>query len=123
MTGTLHEDLCTFTIISRSVLVKIRNASDKSCRENQNTHSRVDKSPPPHQNHAIHEIMWKKYCRAGKAQMTIWCMRTACWITNATETHSECVILIAFPLQNWFHERASVLRYTYVACLVKYEHR
>ena len=30
----------------------------------------------------------------------------------------QYVILIAFPLQQWFRERASVLRYTYVACLV-----
>jgi len=38
ITGTLHEDLPTFVIISRSVLLRIRNVSDKSCRENQNTH-------------------------------------------------------------------------------------
>jgi hypothetical protein len=31
---------------------------------------------------------------------------------------SEYVILIAFPLQRWFHERASVLDDTYIACLV-----
>ena len=31
----------------------------------------------------------------------------------------ECVILIAFPLQQWFRERASLLRYTYIACIVK----
>ena len=29
-----------------------------------------------------------------------------------------CVILIAFPLRQWVHERSSVLRYTYVASLV-----
>jgi len=34
--------------------------------------------------------------------MTIWRMRVACWITKATNTHSEYVILIAFPLQQWF---------------------
>ena len=34
---TLHEDVCTFVIISHSVLI-MRNISDKSCRENQNTH-------------------------------------------------------------------------------------
>ena len=28
----------TFLIISRSLLVRMRNVSDKSCRENQNTH-------------------------------------------------------------------------------------
>ena len=31
--------------------------------------------------------------------MTIWRMGIACWITKATDTHSEYVILIAFPLQ------------------------
>jgi hypothetical protein len=36
--GTLHEDLCTFMIISRWILVRMRNVSDKICRENQNTH-------------------------------------------------------------------------------------
>jgi hypothetical protein len=28
------------------------------------------------------------------------------------------IILIAFPQQQWFRKRASVLRYTYIACLV-----
>ena len=32
-------------------------------------------------------------------------------------TH-QYVILIAFPWQQWFRERASVLRNTYIACLV-----
>jgi hypothetical protein len=45
-------------------------------------------------------------------------MRFACWITKATDTHSEHVILTAFPRQQLLRERASVLRYTYIACLV-----
>jgi hypothetical protein len=45
-------------------------------------------------------------------------MRFAWWITKATDTHSEYVILIAFPRQQWLHERASMLHYTYTACLV-----
>jgi hypothetical protein len=49
--------------------------------------------------------------------MTILGMRIACWIPKATNTHSQYVTLIAFPLQQWLHERASMLRYTYVACL------
>jgi hypothetical protein len=36
ITGTLREDLCTFTIISRSILT-MRNVLDTNCRENQNT--------------------------------------------------------------------------------------
>jgi hypothetical protein len=33
MTGTLREDLCTFMIISRPILLRFRNVSDKSCRK------------------------------------------------------------------------------------------
>jgi len=47
--------------------------------------------------------------------MTVLRMPNACWITRATSTHSEYVILIAVPLQQWVHERVSVLRYTYLA--------
>jgi uncharacterized protein (UPF0305 family) len=50
-------------------------------------------------------------------------MRFACWITKATDTHSEYVILIAFPWQQWLRERASVLRYTHIPCLVKISKR
>ena len=45
-------------------------------------------------------------------------MRFARWITKATNTHSEYVILITFPVQQWLLERAPVLRYTYIACLL-----
>ena len=50
--------------------------------------------------------------------MTLWRMRIAYWTPKATNTHSGCVIHIAFPLQQWSHERALILRYTYSACLV-----
>jgi len=36
ITGTLHEDQYTCVIISASFLLKMRNISDKMCRENQN---------------------------------------------------------------------------------------
>jgi len=38
ITGNLHGDQCSVLIISRSLLLRKRNNSDKSCRENQNTH-------------------------------------------------------------------------------------
>ena len=50
--------------------------------------------------------------------MTQWRMRIACWILKATNTHSDYVILIVYPLQEWFHEHASLLCYTFIACLV-----
>ena len=73
-------------------------------------------------------------------------MRVACWISKTTSTKTQAharsatrhpharnhacafshahthtykyALFIAFPLQQSFRERASVLRYTYIACLV-----
>jgi len=45
-------------------------------------------------------------------------MCSALWIPRATYAHSEYVILIDFPLQQWLHQRPSMLRYAYIACLV-----
>ena len=56
----------------------------------------------------------------GRSQMTIQQRHTACWIPKATETHSEYVILIAFPLKQQLHEHTSVLSYTHIACLVDF---
>jgi len=50
--------------------------------------------------------------------MTTWRIRVAYWIPKAINTHSEHVTLIAFPLQQWLHERASLLRHTHIGCLV-----
>ena len=38
--GTSHENQYTFLIISHSVLLRMKNISDKFCRENQNRHFR-----------------------------------------------------------------------------------
>ena len=67
-------------------------------------------------------LLWdnvEKYCTAGqdtydnKKRR----MRITCCITKATNTHSQYVIIIAFPLQQWLHERTSILRYTHIALL------
>jgi len=51
---------------------------------------------------------------AGSRQATderkIWLMSFAGWIPKAAGTHSEYSIHIAFPLQQWFRERALMLR-------------
>jgi hypothetical protein len=39
-----------------------------------------------------------------------WLMRSACWITTATDTHSEYITLLAFAGQQWLRERALTLR-------------
>jgi len=66
----------------------------------------------------VYEIMWKNSVEACRSQTTIWRMRAAYWIPKLTNTHSEYITLIAFPLQHWLHERSSVLRNTHIACLV-----
>ena len=85
----------------------MRNVSDKSCRENQNTHFIC----------SIFFIFWdaimrKNVVEPDRSQMAIWRMRIECWIIKATNTHSDYLILIAFPQQQWSYERASLLRYS-----------
>ena len=49
--------------------------------------------------------------------MAIWHMRIACCIPKATDTHSEYVLPIVFPLQQWLDASDSILRYMYIDCL------
>ena len=44
-------------------------------------------------------------------------MRIACWLTKATHRRSQYVIFMNSPLQKWLQGRASVLPFTYIACL------
>jgi hypothetical protein len=37
ITGTLHEGLYTFMVISRWIISRMKSVSNKSCRENQNS--------------------------------------------------------------------------------------
>jgi hypothetical protein len=37
----------------------------------------------------------------------IWHMHFTCWITKAAGTHSEYVIVVGFPQQQWLYESAS----------------
>ena len=96
-------------IISRSFFLKIKNVSDKSSREIQNTHFVFRDFF--YDNRTVYLLMWKKYGRNRDAThiSIIRRMHFACWIPKATNTHSEYVILIAPPLQQWLHERASML--------------
>ena len=96
---TLREQQYTFLIISRSILLRTRNISEKRCRENQNTFCLQQlfffgKSGPLCDN-------VEKYCRAGQDTDDNMVTCTACWIPEATNTHSEYVIVIAFWQQRW----------------------
>jgi len=61
----LHEDLCT-CLICRSLLLRMRNVSDKVCRDNLFV-----------ENHAVHEIMWKNILEPDRPQVAILRMRIA----------------------------------------------
>ena len=58
MRGCLREHEYTYLIISRSVLLRMRNVSDKSCRGYQNTHF-IYNNFFFFLNLAVREIMWK----------------------------------------------------------------
>jgi hypothetical protein len=63
---------------------------------------------------ALYEIIWKNIIEPDRQQMTVWGMCIACWIPQATNTHTEYIIFIAFPL----HECPSMLLYMCIASLV-----
>jgi hypothetical protein len=108
-------------ILSRWILLGMRNISYKSYRENQNTHFMFGKFFSRKSCSLCDNL--EKYCTAGQAtdDNIIRRMRFAWWINKATEAHTKYVILIAFRVQYWLHERASMLRYMYIAFLYIYE--
>jgi len=85
--GTLRDDQYTFLIISRSVLLRTRNVSDKSCREHQNTHF-VFNNFFFFENRAVCEMTWKNCVEPDRPQMAIWPMCIACWISQATNSYT-----------------------------------
>ena len=107
--GVLHEDQYAFFITSRSDLLRIGNVSNKSCRENQNTH--LVRSITFFENRVVYEIVWKNVLELGRPQTKIWRRRITCWIPKATKTFSEYVILITILLQQYLHGGASLLCY------------
>jgi len=99
----------------------MRNVSDRAVKENQNTYFMFNNflffHPLPPKNCAICEIMWKNVVQPDRPQMTVWRKCLAGWILKTTNTHSGCVIIITFPLQQWLHKHTSILHYMYIACL------
>jgi hypothetical protein len=105
--------LCCVVLWVHRKLVTALNVSHKSCTENQNTHfvfSNCFSENP--------SCLWDKVeniVQRGRAQMAIWRMRITC----CKYTASSCVTLSAFPPQQWFHERPTMLHYMYIVCRVK----
>ena len=58
----------TFLIISHLVLLSMRNVSDKTCTENQNTSYDVQLSS---EDWVVYEIMWESRVQTDRPQMAI----------------------------------------------------
>jgi hypothetical protein len=88
-----------FFILSHSFLLRMRNVSNISCQENQTTHFMFNNSPP-RKSCRLGDIV-EKYRSVGQAtgDNIKRSMRLAYWVPKATNTHTGCVIIIAFPLQ------------------------
>jgi len=54
ITVTVHDDAFTFAIVSRSILLEMRNVSDNSCKENKIIHLTFNNV---FQNRVVSEIM------------------------------------------------------------------
>ena len=61
-----------------------------------------------------------EYGRARQATNgnTVRFIRFEWWITKDTDTHSEYLLLIDFPRQQWLRERAPLLLRNYIAYVV-----
>jgi hypothetical protein len=66
--GNLDEHRCTFVTISGSVLLRMRNVSDSSCRENQHTHFMFH-NVFFFKNHALYEVMLKIVVQLDRPEM------------------------------------------------------
>ena len=75
------------------------------------------------ENRTVYEVNEEIWCTAREAtdDNTVWRTRIACWIPKTTDAHSEYVIHIAFTWQQCLLERASMLGYTCIVCLVRTE--
>ena len=109
-----------FFIVSRSVLLRMKNVSDKSCRENQNTHFMFNNHSLLLKNRAIYEIMWKNTVQPGRPHITIWRMPIECRITKATNTHTICSTYCFSTAQMVARIRLNVTLYIYcLYCIIR----
>jgi hypothetical protein len=119
-TGTLHEQQYTFFITSHSFLLRMRNVSDKSFKENKNTHFMFNNVPPPQKKKLCH--LWdnvEKYVTAGKAtDDNMACAHFTLSTWGYKHTLSEYVILTYLLQQQWLLKCVSTLHYRDIACPV-----
>jgi hypothetical protein len=67
-------------------MLRKRNVSEKVI-EKIKTHFMIDNFFS--EKLAVSDIMWKSTVELDRILMTIWRMRTACWLPKAIDTHSQ----------------------------------
>jgi len=123
-------NLTRITGIYKTTNIHLRSNLAQFCLEWQMLPTKVAEQIKTHilcsitlfsENHAVYEIMWKNI---GHTWHNGACALHAGY-PKATSTHSEYEVLIAVALQQWLHERATMLRHTrtYNACLVSFTDR
>jgi hypothetical protein len=117
--------------ITRWILLRMRNFSSKSCRENQNSHFTFSNFFRKSW-HLWDNVEKDDGARGATDDNTARCMLVHYGYTRASTRPRPCifppppshthiqkyVILTAFLLQQRFRKRASMLRYTYIVSLV-----
>jgi hypothetical protein len=117
------------------ILLRMRNVSNNSCRENQNKHFMFSNVFP--ENHTVYDTVEKfGGARGAINDVAIWRKRVAWWISMATRTdrychahvlrhthgrvltHTNKYITHCFSTVTMICERASILLYTYVILFI-----
>ena len=90
--GTLHKDLCTF-VMSRLILLRMSYVSEKSCRENHETHFMCSNFIYLFFKSCSFWDNMEKYCGAGQTtnDNIKQLMRFSYWRPKATNTHTLIV--------------------------------
>jgi hypothetical protein len=116
MTGTLHEDVCTFMIIRCWILLRMRNISEKFVEKIK---INMLYSITFLENSSVYVIMWKMwYIETGhRWQYTrphaLWMLDNQGYGHTLRICYAYC-----FPRQQWLREYASTLRYTWALLLL-----
>jgi hypothetical protein len=104
--STAHEDLCTYMLVSRAIILRLRNVSGENCIGSPSTRFVFSNFLPK----IMAFMRYVEKCgTAGQATDDSIMQQVRCWIPNATHIHSEYLILISFPQQQCLRECASVL--------------
>jgi hypothetical protein len=115
ITGAVHKDQYTFLIIFLSIPFLECEMFQTYVVKKIKTHILCSKTFSD--DRPVYKIMWQNVVEPDRPQKAIRLMRSECWISEVTDTHSEYLRLIAFPNNGY----AIVSQYyvdTYIASLV-----